>query len=193
MREILKLTLRLTLFALIAGFALGGVYVLTQEPIAQQTVLKDNAARQQVLPGADVFEEVDLAVLESVRDQLLTAPAQLFAGKSGGKTIGFTVKTTAKGYGGALEMTVGVLADGTVQGVQLGSHTETPGLGAKAADEAFRSQYEGKQGPLTLTKTAPQNDGQLQAISGATITSRAVTNGVNDAIICAKAALEGGY
>ena len=69
---------------------------------------------------------------------------EVYEGLDGNNTIGYTIKTTPKGYGGAVEVMVGIGTDGTIHGVSIGNHAETPGLGAKAADEEFKGQYNGK-------------------------------------------------
>ena len=91
----------------------------------------------------------------------------------------------AKGFGGTVGLTVGV-SDGAITGVRIGSHSETPGLGAKAADEAFYGQFAGKSGELTVTKTGAVTDQEINAITAATITSKAVTGAVNEVLAAAQ-------
>ena len=92
-----------------------------------------------------------------------------------GNIIGYTVKVSPSGYGGEISMMVGVNADLTISGVKILSLSETPGLGAKAQDEAFLPQFKGKNEKMALKK-------DITAITGATITSTAVTLGVKEAI-----------
>lgn len=99
-----------------------------------------------------------------------------------GALVGYCVEVKSVGFGGDIEMTVGYAPDGKILGVSIVSLSETPGLGARISESAFLSQYEGKQGTLTLGE-------DVDAISGATISSRAVTEGVNRATECLNALL----
>ena len=84
---------------------------------------------------------------------------------------------------GPVELVVGINRDGQLMGIKVLNHKETPGLGAKSAEPAFSGQFKDKKvDELTVTKTAPSKDNEIQAISGATITSRAVASGVNAAL-----------
>ena len=94
------------------------------------------------------------------------------------------MSVTAKGFGGDIQLTVGV-KDGVVTGVRIGTHSETPGLGARAAEEKFYGQFTGKSGALSVIKTGEAGDSEINAITAATITSTAVTNAVNEALDCA--------
>ena len=90
---------------------------------------------------------------------------------------------TPKGYAGLITTVVGINNEGRVMDIKILSHSETPGLGAKAVEPAFAGQFKEKLAPqLSVTKTPPESDSQIQAISGATITSSAVVNGVNTAL-----------
>ena len=93
---------------------------------------------------------------------------------------GYTFKVITNDYGGKIEITVGINMDGRVEGVQIGEHSETPGLGAKIIEETFTNQYNGKEieNPISVTKNEP-GDQEIQAISGATVSSHAVNDGVN--------------
>ena len=94
---------------------------------------------------------------------------------------GYVVEVTPSGFGGTIDMVVGVGTDGTVTGVSIISMSETSGLGANASKESFRSQFVGKSGVLAVSK----DGGEIDALTGATITSRAVTSGVNTALVVA--------
>lgn len=97
------------------------------------------------------------------------------------------VTTEAKGYGGAIEVMTGIRPDGTVSGVTILSMSETPGLGAKTKESSFLRQYTGANAPdLAVNK----DGGTVNAVSGATISSRAVTEAVNSAIATAAAYLD---
>ena len=104
-------------------------------------------------------------------------------GSANGETVGYNITVTPKGYGGLIEMVVGISDEGRLTDIKILSHTETPGLGAKAADPAFSGQFHEKiVEKIVVTTTPPAADNEIQAISGATITSEAVASGVNAAL-----------
>ena len=174
MREILKVTVRLVIIMLIAGLCLGAAYTVTKDPIAQQKEKQAEASRKAVLADAASFEAVELSDSGNVTECYRGLDAS-------GNAIGYAVTVNAKGFGGTVVLTVGI-SDGAVTGVRVTSHSETPGLGAKAAEDAFISQFTGKSGKLTVNKTGATNEQEITAITAATITSQAVTNAVNEVI-----------
>lgn len=174
MREIVKVALRLLVIMLVAGLCLGGTYVVTKDPIAAQQQAQRDAARKAVLPDADRFEEVALENSGNI--------TECYKGiASDGSQVGYAFSVTAKGFGGSMALTVGV-ADGKVSGVRIGGHAETPGLGAKAGDEAFYGQFTGKSGELSVLKNGTPGEHQISAITAATVTSDAVTQAVNQVL-----------
>lgn len=185
MNKIIKNTIILTLITVLSGVGLGLVYEITKEPIAQAQEAAKKEAWQAVFPDTDVnaFEAVDLddkAAAEAIKAVGANATVDEVC-KAG--EDGYVVTTTDKeGYGGDIQITVGITADGTVNGISILSISETAGLGMKAKEPAFYKQYEGKQ----TEKFAVSKDGgegePIDAISGATITTRAVTNAVNVAL-----------
>ncbi len=185
MNKIIKNTIILTLITVLSGVGLGLVYEITKEPIAQAQEAAKKEAWQAVFPDTDVnaFEAVDLddkAAAEAIKAVGANATVDEVC-KAG--EDGYVVTTTDKeGYGGDIQITVGITADGTVNGISILSISETAGLGMKAKEPAFYTQYEGKQ----TEKFAVSKDGgegePIDAISGATITTRAVTNAVNVAL-----------
>ena len=172
MRKVIILGLKLFLLAAVAGLALGVTNMVTSGAIAEQQVKAAEAARRAVLPSAEHFTQ-------------LTAPEGLkdaYAGyDASGKLVGKTGTIVTKGYGGEIEITVGVDLSGAVSGVSVGgsSFSETAGLGARAKEAWFAEQYIGKSSPITLVK----DGGEIDAITSATITSRAVTTAVNNAVL----------
>lgn len=156
-----------TLFAIsaICAVLLGLVNNITMGPIEVATQAKTQAAMEAVLP-ADSYTEVAY----TGGDPLVTKVYQ--AGDAG-----YVVQVAPSGFGGVLDIMVGVNTDGTCSGVSIISHSETSGLGANATKEDFRSQFVGKSN-VAVTK----DGGEIAALTGATITSRAVCNGVNAAI-----------
>lgn len=111
-----------------------------------------------------------------------------------GSQLGFVVTvTTSEGYGGDIQFTMGVSEDGTLNGISILSIGETPGLGMKADTEEFKSQFVGKNAEvLRYTKTGAAADDEIDALSGATITTNAMTNGVNAGLCAFREAMKGG-
>lgn len=179
MKEIVKLGIILFIITAVAAAGLGYVNGITKEPIAEQQRLANIAARTQVLPEAEDFEQMDI---KSPENYLIIS--EVFKGISGDSDIGYTIKTIPSGYGGEVEVMVGISIDGEITGVNIGNHNETPGLGAKASDDDFKGQYTGKNADeeISVIKSGTPAENEIAAISGATITSKAVTRGVNEAI-----------
>ena len=133
-------------------------------------------ALAQTLPEASDFEAVECPQGQSVIKEVNR-------GSANGETVGYNITVTPKGYGGLIEMVVGISDEGRLTDIKILSHTETPGLGAKAADPAFSGQFHEKiVEKIVVTTTPPAADNEIQAISGATITSKAVASGVNAAL-----------
>ncbi len=172
-----------TLFIITAAMALllAMVNSTTAERIALSDKEKTEHALSAVMPEGAVLEH-----------QLETFPDETGLVAAAYKTSnGYVFQVTPGGYGGEITMMVGVDSDLTVSGVEIVSHSETPALGENAAKgatgEAFRGQFVGQSGSLAVVK----DGGSIEALTGATVTSRAVTKGVSAALACA-AALEGG-
>jgi len=187
MKSIIKDTIALTVITLVAGLLLGFVFEITRDPISVQNEKAKQKSYQQVFPDADRFEVVTeesdakyLAVagtkVESVRiDEIV------LANDAEGTLLGyvFTV-TSSKGYGGDITFSLGITLNGTVNGISFLSISETAGLGMKANTSDFKNQFKNKQvESFEVTKTGAASDNEIDAISGATITSSAVTNAVN--------------
>lgn len=185
MNKIVKNTIILTLITLIAGLGLGVVYEVTKAPIAQAQETAKKEAWQAVFPDADIdaFEaaEVDqTAADKAIKDMGVNATIDevCVVGEEG-----YVITATDKdGFGGNIQITVGITADGTVNGVSILSIAETAGLGMKATEPAFYGQYEGKQTEKFVVSKDGGDGEPIDALSGATITSRAVTGAVNAAL-----------
>ena len=200
--KIIKDALALTLITLVAGVALGGVYEITKDPIARQEAQAKAEAYEQVFTDAAAFEEVrmDDTLIQTIRDQLdqegykaQSIEEIMRAEDQSGETLGyaFTV-VTSEGYGGDIQFSMGVQNDGTLNGISILSIGETAGLGMIADTPAFKDQFVGKQvEQLQYTKNGATQDDEINAISGATVTTNAMTNGVN-AGLCAFRVMEGG-
>ena len=111
-----------------------------------------------------------------------------------GNTLGYVITVTAKdGSQGSITFSVGIQNDGTVNGYSITDISETPGLGMKAEEESFYSQFQNKLvDTFEVVKTAPSADNQVEAITGSTITSKAMANGCNAAILYFQSELQGG-
>ena len=200
--KIIKDALALTLITLVAGVALGGVYEITKDPIAKQEAQAKAEAYEQVFTDAAAFEEVkmDDTLIQTIRDQLdqegykaQSIEEIMRAEDQSGETLGyaFTV-VTSEGYGGDIQFSMGVQNDGTLNGISILSIGETAGLGMNADTPAFKDQFVGKQvEQLQYTTNGATQDDEINAISGATVTTNAMTNGVN-AGLCAFRVMEGG-
>ena len=198
----IKDALILTAITLIAGLLLGGVYELTKEPIAQRKIEANAKAYQAILPDAQEFRIDEalsgkVAVSETLLGQSglpleqVTIDNAVYAYDASGSLTGLIVEATSKeGYGGAGKGAVGNQENGTekvVAGIDFLEINETAGLGMKAVEPAFKDQFQNKSvESFELTKDGAVEDYQINAISGATRTSNAVTNAVNGALYFAR-------
>ena len=169
------LRLALTLFAIagIVALALAAVNMVTAPAIEKLNAEKTQKAIEAVLPGGFDEEITDYADATGL-------VSKVYKGQSG-----YVLEVKPSGFDNTITMMVGVDFDGNVLGISIVSHTETAGLGAVAAaktsaGEAFRGQFVGKSGTVTVTK----DGGEIEAITGATITSRAICVGINAALDC---------
>ncbi|MDD6515633.1 MAG: RnfABCDGE type electron transport complex subunit G [bacterium] len=187
MNKILKNTLILTAITVIAGTALGLVYEITKDPIAKAEADAKQEACQTVFPEADTFEEVEVdsdAAAKAVESMGTNATVdEVYVAKMGGDEAGYVITTTDKdGYGGNIQISVGIMNDGTVNGISILSIGETAGLGMRATEPEFYNQYaEKKTDKFYVAKDGGESE-PIDALSGATITSRAVTGAVNTAL-----------
>lgn len=154
---------------------------MTYGRIAALQKQSEDDAKSAVLPAAQKFEDADSKQLS---DDTITAAYR--GCDSNGKTVGYCFKVEPSGFGGKISMIIGIDKDGNVSGVRITDMSETPGLGAKANDESWISQFVGKSGEISVVKTGNAKKSEINAISGATITSKAVTSGVNSALAGAK-------
>ena len=156
----------LTLITLVAAVLLGATYEMTKDAIHTQTLEKAASTRRELLPTASVFDKLENEALSS-----------LYEGKDeNGETVGYVATTTVVGFGGDVEIIVGLDPDGVLTGISVGgaNFAETPGLGAKAKEPAFTNQFAGLTVPVALHE-------DVDSITSATITSNAVVRGVNSA------------
>ena len=173
---VMRLALTLLIITSVVAAALAGINSVTAPIIAASNEAKTQAAVEAVLPGGG--QKTDVPAVEA------GAPvSEVYKGENG-----VAVKVSPSGFGGAIEMMVGVDNEGKVLGISIIKHAETPSLGAVAAakgsaGENFRGSFVGLSGTVTVSK----DGGEADTISGATITSRAVAVGVNAALTVAAA------
>ncbi len=183
MRDIIKLSVILLIISAIAAGALAYTNQITAPMIEASKKAAATAARTDVMPDATDFTAVADDQLASIAEKngLTTDELnQIYIAYKDGQVVGYTIQTTSKGYSGDIVALTGIYMDGTLGGVKVLTQTETAGLGAKAQTD-WIDQYQGKtvSSELTVIKLGTPNDSQIQAITGATITSRAVTKAVN--------------
>lgn len=188
MNRILKEGLILFAITVIAGAALGGVYSITKNPIAAAQVKAEQQAYQSVMPDASEFVEDESVSVENANKAIAdagitgTEMKKVLVGKdASGAIVGYVMNVSnMEGYSGEVNFTVGILADGTVTGYETLINNETAGLGQKAKEASFSDQFKNKKvEQFTVTKSGATSDDQIDAISGATITSNAMTKGMN--------------
>lgn len=174
----LNMVITLGAVTFFAAIALGFVYKATKMPIEKAAMEKQLKAIEAVISGYDnnpVTEKVKVAVPGS-KDSL-----EFFPGTKNGELVGVAVKTSSsKGYSGDVWLMVGFKADGTIQNIIVTQHLETPGLGSKMAQPPFVNQFIGKN-PAQANLKVKKDGGEIDAISGATISSRAFSEAVRKA------------
>lgn len=180
MRDIIKPSLPLLVICLVTAMCLAAVNFITKDAIAMRVQEDAEAQRKQVMPSAEKFEEVKGW---EVRTNGTGVLKEVFKAYTAGKPSGYVFAGSPKGYAGPIKVTVGIGLDGKVTGVKIGDNTETPGLGTKTAEGAFIGQYKGKKAgnKIEVVKKKPSNENEVEAVSGATISSKAVTSAVQAA------------
>lgn len=183
----------LFVITLISGICLGGVYGITKEPIEKAEMAAKIEAYRTVYADAADFKASD-SLKEAVKasaDKLtglgygnVLVDDAVEAVDDSENVIGYVITSTSKdGYGGDISISVGITSEGVVSGIEFLVITETAGLGDNAQKPEFKDQYKGKQvDSFTVTKSGAAADNEIDAMSGATITTNAVTNAVNAAI-----------
>ena len=188
MKNSVKAVLTLTLITVLAGACLGYVYELTKEPIAAKTLEAKLNAYKAVFPAAADFKEdasintegaAEILLAEGCKDE--TIDECLLAVDGSGNPLGYVMTvTTAQGYGGDITISMGVGSDGTLNGIEILEIGETAGLGMKADTPEFKGQFKDKKvSRFNYTKTGAQAEYEIDALSGATITTNACVSAVN--------------
>ncbi len=170
LRNLIHLGGRLLMISLIAGLALGATYYVTKEPIAAQTRLAAESARSKVFQG-EFIQDTEQTLPESI--------TSLYHVR--GTEDGYVMEVEASGYGGRFSVTVGVTAGGTVTGISVGDNSETPGLGKNVQKSDFMAQFAGKNDTITVKKGGGATGNEVDAITGATISTQAVVDAANAA------------
>ena len=181
-KDMFKLGLNLLIISAVAALLLALTNSVTASTIAQRNEQANAEARKLVLESAQDFEQVKDVRTDNSKG---VEVSEIYEAKdASGNTVGYTLKVLPSGYGGTIELMVGIdSAKGQVSGINVVSNSETAGLGAKSTDPEFSDQYKGKPlEELSVLKNGTPGDTEIKAISGATITSTAVTNGVDAAI-----------
>ena len=196
-KKIVHDALILMAFSLILGGILGAVYQITLPAITAAEEQKKQEAYKAVFADAESFEELayDKAAAEEMmsaggfKDSIDNVQKAIVGGEVGGYVITVTAKD---GSQGSITMSVGIRNDGTVNSYSITSIAETPGLGMKAVEPDFIAKFEGKNvSEFVVVKTAASADNEIEAIAGSTITTDAVANAVNAALVYARS-LAGG-
>lgn len=167
--SVIKIAANLAIACFISGVVIGSVYYVTAPVAAQKAEIMRQESMKSLVPEAEEFHPVD-------------GHAGWFAAQKAGKTVAYIVPGESKGYGGTIKLLVAVSADAKVIDYNILEHNETPGLGDNAQKPAFRGQFAGKGAAQLMVTKNPADKDAIQAMTGATISSRAVTKGVRQAV-----------
>lgn len=167
--SILQITINLAITCLISGAILAAAYFITHPIALEKAKMLKDLSMQSLVPDADTF-----TVAEDNKD--------IYIATDNGKLIAYVVASDSKGYAGSIEMLVAVTPEGKVIDFSITKSNETPGLGSKASEPAFKDQFAGKTSDVLIVTKDSSNTENIQAMTGATITSRAVTKGIKEAV-----------
>ena len=188
-----KDALVLIIITLVAGLCLGGIYELTKEPIAHQKELAITESCKAVFPDEEGFTPVasfvlsDAVISETLAAELkqngITVGNIYTALTADGSLAGYAIEvTSAEGYGGDIHIMCGISADGTLRGISILEIGETAGLGMRAESVIVPQIHNLNVAEITYTKTGKTSEDEIDAISGATITTKAFVNMINAAL-----------
>ncbi|MDO4799565.1 MAG: RnfABCDGE type electron transport complex subunit G [Bacillota bacterium] len=186
--KMLKTGIVLLLICVIAAVTLAFTNEVTKDRIQEQRFQAGEQAKKEVFSEADRFEEIEVDANEFPKIK-----SAFKALDASGTPVGMVVFSQPSGFGGAIEVITGFRFDGVITGLRIGTHAETPGLGAKAKDLSFYQKFEGLNAldGIVVVKSAPATN-QVEAITGATITSDAVNSGVTESAALLRKLVEGG-
>ena len=176
--SVFRIAFNLVAACFISGIVIGAVYYVTAPIAAEKAEQMKQESMRELVAEAESFQPV-------------AGHEGWFAAQRGGSTVAYIVPSETKGYGGRIKMLVAVTAEGRAMDFSILEHNETPGLGDNAQKPAFRNQFKGKDASHMVVVKDPGNKEDIQAMTGATISSRAVTLGVKQAVD-AVAAFKGG-
>ena len=200
MKDMIKDAVILFVITLVAGFLLGFVYDVTKEPIAEQKAKAKIEASKNVFADAQDFiayEGFDAEAAKAVVNNAGISGADIDevmkAVDASGNILGYVVTVTDhNGYGGDIQFSMGVTIDGTLNGISLLSIAETAGLGMKAEDVLVPQFADKQTDSFSFTKTGATMESEIDAITGATVTTEAVTNAVNTGLYYFRSVLQEG-
>ncbi len=166
---IVKIALNLASACLVSGVVIAATFFITAPIAEQKSIQLKNDAMKSLVEGAENFQPVE-------------GKENWFIAEKGGSAVAYIVPSENKGYAGTIKLLVAVNTEGRVIDYDILAHSETPGLGDNASKAPFRDQFNGKSaGSLKVVKD-PTNKENIQAMTGATISSKAVTDGVKKAV-----------
>jgi len=172
-----NMVLSLTLISLGASACLGFVYQMTKAPIEISILNKKLEAIKQVVPAFDNNPNEEMYRLPTADGDSL----DVYPAKNGGNIVGYAVLTyTKKGFSGNINMMAGFKTDGTIVNITVLDHKETPGLGTKMTEPKFKDQFRDKN-PAVFKLKVKKDGGPVDAITAATISSRAFCDAVDRA------------
>lgn len=175
MKENFKLGRTLLIITAIAGVILGFANNLTKDAILENSKINKEDLKA-ILAQAESIRDIDFTETETVKE--------VYEAVNGNDVVGHVLKVTTKGFHGPVDFVVAITTDDKVSGVKVLSHSETPGLGAKIEEEKFTTRFSNKgiSEDLEVVKVTPNKDNEVEAISGATTSSKASVSAVNEAI-----------
>jgi len=177
-KNIIAITLNLTIACVISGVIIAGTYQLTAATAKKRSIEIKNKSMKNLVTAADTFKSIK-------------GKPDWVEAKKGNKTVAYIVPSESKGYGGIIRLLIAIDTNGKVIDYNVLDSKETPGLGDKASSNLFKDQYKGKTTKNMKIVKDIKNKENIQAISGATITSNAVNNGVREAVISVEKYLKG--
>ena len=191
-KSIIRDTASLAVITVVAAICLAFVHGLTEDKIAQAEADERTASYREVFPDAADFIANDTDASGETDIAGVTIEEALLAVDGNGEIIGCVISSTsANGYGGDVTLSVGVDLSNTITGMRVTSMSESPGYGSHCQDEEFEEQFKGLGSEITYVSDGADEPGEIDMISGATFTSRAVTEAVNGALDCARSLLGG--
>lgn len=184
-----RLILVLTVICVLSGGVLGWVNALTAPAIETQEEMAKQLALQEALPVATTFTE-ETTILDELKRAGQTGIVEVYRAYHDEEQQGFAFVVDQQGYAGPIRMVIGVTQTGNLSGLTVISQSETPGLGAKIKNELFLKQPAFREAKAGAALAVTKDKGEVDAVSSATISSRAVVRGVNAALSAAQTLLE---